>query len=170
MTGVVVWLTGLPSSGKSTLARRVATELGARGRPSLVLDGDEVRAALRPEPGYDEPARAAFYESLAGLAALAARQGLVVLVPATANRAVHREVARQLAPRFVLVFVDTPADECARRDDKGLYARADGAGVTTLPGRGSPYEAPNDADLRVTPDDPDGAARVVSLLEARRDR
>ena len=70
MSGVVVWLTGLPSSGKSTLARAIAA---ASEEPALVLDGDEVREALVPRHGYDPDARAAFYETLGRLAALAAR-------------------------------------------------------------------------------------------------
>ena len=88
--GVVVWLTGLPSSGKSTLARRVAATLRAAGRAVALLDGDEVRACLVPSPGYDDAGRGAFYATLARLAALLAHQGLVVLVPATAHRAEYR--------------------------------------------------------------------------------
>src|SRR5262249_2375634 len=96
--GVVVWLTGLPRSGTPTLAEAVRAALAARGRATLVLDGDAVRAALVPSPGYDAAARDAFYATLARLAALAARQGLVVLVPATAHRRAYRDEARAVAP------------------------------------------------------------------------
>src|SRR5262245_34057334 len=102
-TGVVVWFTGLPASGKSTLARAVRKALRARAQDAVLLDGDQVRASLVPAPGYDEVGRGDFYESLARLAALLARQGLVVLVPATAHRAIFRQRARLLAPRFVEV-------------------------------------------------------------------
>jgi adenylylsulfate kinase len=146
--GVVVWFTGLPSSGKSTLAAKVAQALS--GRASVItLDGDEVRAALRPAPGYAEAERDAFYESLARLAALAARQGHVVLVSATANRRAFRERARALAPAFLEVFVDTPSDECRKRDAKGLYAR----GEAQLPGVGVVYEPPLSAEVVATPAD-----------------
>ncbi len=145
--GVVVWLTGLPSSGKSTLARAVADRLRALGRSTIVLDGDDVRAALRPSPGYDDASREAFYETLARLASLAARQGLVALVPATANRRAYRARAAELAPRFVLVWVDTPLEECERRDAKGLYAEAARGDNSALPGRGADYEPPTDADV-----------------------
>ena len=117
MSGVVVWFTGLPSSGKTTLAGRVARALAAAGRAHCVLDGDAVRAALVPPPGYDAASRAAFYATLARLAALLARQGLVVLVPATAHRRAFRDDARALAPRFVEVFVSTDVDTCRAATD-----------------------------------------------------
>lgn len=140
--GAVVWFTGLPSSGKSTLAQWVRKELALGAVPCCVLDGDEVRAALVPTPTYDQGDRSAFYATLANLAALLARQGLVVLVPATANRRAYREHARKAAPRFVEVYVSTPPEECSRRDTKGLYAKASAGTLAHLPGVGSEYEPP----------------------------
>ena len=112
-----------------------------------MLDGDEVRAALSPPPGYGEAERADFYQSLAGLAALAARQGLVVLVAATANLRAYRDAARALAPRFLEVWVRATVEECARRDPKGLYARARAGSAPGLPGVGAPYQPPPAPDL-----------------------
>jgi adenylylsulfate kinase len=140
--GAVAWLTGLPSAGKSTLASRTAARLRARGVACAVLDGDEVRAALARPASGDPAERDGFYDALAGLAALLARQGLAVVVAATAPRRVHRERARALAPRFLEVHVATPPEECARRDAQGLYRRAERGEVTGLPGAGAPYEAP----------------------------
>jgi adenylylsulfate kinase len=145
--GVVIWLTGLPSSGKSTLARRVAARLCADGRPPVLLDGDDVRACLVPTPGYDEMGRGDFYESLARLAALLARQGFVVLVPATAHRRLFRQRARLLAPRFLEVLVDTGIEACEGRDPRGLWARARAGDVTALPGTGVAYEPPEHPDV-----------------------
>lgn len=145
--GAVVFVTGLPSSGKSTLARRLVERLRAAHRPSALLDGDEVRAALVPAPGYASPDRDAFYATLARLAALLARQGLVVAVAATANRRAHRAEARAISPRFVEVLVDVPPEECARRDAKGLWARARAGGAPDLPGAGAPYERPERPDV-----------------------
>jgi len=156
VTGVVCWFTGLPSSGKTTLARAVA----AQAPGAVLLDGDEVRAALRPAPAYDEASREAFYETLARLAATLAAQGHVVLVPATAHRRGFRALARRLAPRFVEVFVDTPPEECRRRDAKGLYAR----GEAQAPGVGVTYEPPDAPDVVVRPGDADGVERVVAAL------
>ncbi|UJR82602.1 adenylyl-sulfate kinase [Sandaracinus amylolyticus] len=160
-SGVVLWLTGLPSSGKSTLARRAADALRARGIPTLVLDGDDVRETLRPRLGYDDDARDAFYETLARLAALAASQGLVVLVPATAHRRAFRDRARALAPRFVEVHVDVPPEIAEARDDKGFYARARASRSSTMPGVGVSYEPPLAPELVVH-----GSDEVDALLAA----
>ncbi len=162
----IVWLTGLPSSGKSTLGGALADALRARGRASVVvLDGDAVRDALRPTPGYGDEARDAFYETLARLAALLAAQGSTVLVPATANRRAFRERARSLAPgRFVEVFVDTDLETCRARDAKGLYARAARGGASALPGAGADYEAPVSPEVVVHPGE-DAVGRVLERLE-----
>jgi adenylylsulfate kinase len=163
VTGAVVWVTGLPAAGKSTLARRLAARLREAGRACLVLDSDEVRAAIRPPHGYDEAGRDAFYGTLAALAALAARQGLVAIVPGTAHRRAWREQARQGAPRFVEVYVATPLEECRRRDPRGLY----GSGVAGVPGVDVPYEPPPAPDV-VAPrgDDPVAVDQVLARLGA----
>ncbi|HEU4532908.1 MAG TPA: adenylyl-sulfate kinase, partial [Polyangiaceae bacterium] len=122
--GVVVWVTGLPASGKSTFGRALVEALKAEGRAACLLDGDEVRAALEPKPGYDDAGRDAFYGTLASLASLLSHQGLAVVVAATAHRRAYRERCREIAPAFVEVFVDVPLGECRRRDDKGLYEGA----------------------------------------------
>lgn len=147
MSGGVVWITGLPSSGKSTLAGRALRALRGEGLASCLLDGDEVRDALVPRPGYDAAGRDSFYETLARLSALLARQGLVVIVPATAHRRAYRERARALSPRLVEVFVDVPLSICRERDAKGLY-RAAGAGeVGGLPGADVAYEPPRAPEI-----------------------
>lgn len=136
--GAVVWLTGLPGAGKSTLATRLATRLRDARRPVLVLDGDALRDAIVPAPGYDAAARDGFYATLGNLAVMAARQGLIAVVAATAHRRAWRDAVRRAAPRFVEVHVATPLDECRRRDPKGLYAAA----PATLPGATETYEPP----------------------------
>ena len=163
MTGVVAWFTGLPSSGKSTLAAAVAGELRLRGVEAVTLDSDELRAALIPPPGYDDASRAHLYGTLARLAALIARQGHVVLVPATAHRRAFRDAARGLAPAFVEIFVDTPLDECRRRDTKGLYA----VHVAQAPGAGVEYERPVAPEFVTHPSDADAAARIAAHLESQ---
>ena len=113
----------------------------------MLLDSDDIRGALVPAPGYSDKARAGFYETLAHLAALLARQGLVVLVPASSHLRAYRQAARRLAPRFLEVFVDVPLEECARRDTKGLYALARTGRVSNLPGAGAAYEPPLAPDV-----------------------
>jgi adenylylsulfate kinase len=161
VTGVVAWFTGLPSSGKTTLAREVAGELRLRDLHPIVLDSDDLRAAVVPPLGYDETSRDHLYGTLARLAATLARQGHVVLVPATAHRRVYRDAARALAPAYVEIFVDTPLDECRRRDTKGLYA----ANAPLAPGAGLVYEAPIAPDFTVHPADNDVAARIAQHLD-----
>jgi adenylylsulfate kinase len=140
--GWVVWFTGRPSSGKSTLARRVAEALRERDQPAVVLDGDAVRKAIVPPFGYDENARQDFYTTLANLAAVLAAQGLIVLVPATAHRARFREYARKRASRFIEVYVDTAPDAAEQRDSKGLYQAARSGRVRDLPGADLEFEPP----------------------------
>jgi adenylylsulfate kinase len=141
--GIVVWFTGLPASGKSTLAWRLRDRL--RGSP-VVLDSDELRDVLGAA-SYASSDRDAFYGALARLAALLARQGHVVLVAATAARRAYRDAARALAPRFVEVWVRTPLSECEQRDSKGLYARARAGEAPALPGVGVAYEPPESPDV-----------------------
>lgn len=147
MKGSVVWITGLPSSGKSVLAEQVWRRLLHERRPAVLLDGDAVRAAIRPAPGYDEEGRAQFYETLGNLATMLARQGLVVLVPATAHRKVFRDQARASSPHFVEVYLCTSPESCARRDTKGLYAAAREGKASGLPGYDAAYEAPESPDV-----------------------
>ena len=161
MTGVVAWFTGLPSSGKSTLARAVAGELRLRDVHAVVLDSDELRAAIVPPLGYDDASRQHLYGTLARLAAQLARQGHVVLVPATAHRRAFRDAARALAPAFVEVFVDTPIEECRRRDTKGLYA----AGAPLAPGAGVAYEPPPAPDFTVRMGEAEAAATIAKRLD-----
>jgi adenylylsulfate kinase len=147
MTGMVIWFTGLPASGKSTLAREVRERLLDRGKTPCLLDSDVIRQVTAPLLGYSDEGRDAFYEALAGLAAELASQGLVVLVAATAHRSAYRERARSLAPRFLEVWVTTPVDVCRLRDGKGLYAGEPGV-TSALPGVGTVYEEPVHPDIR----------------------
>ncbi len=142
MTGAVVWVTGLPASGKSTLARRLRDRLRSAGVGAAVLDGDEVRAALVPPPGFGEGDRAAFYETLGNLALGLAADGLVAIVAATAHRRAFRDRVRSRAARFVEVLLDVPAETCAARDPKGLWARAREGAAPDLPGAAVAYEPP----------------------------
>jgi adenylylsulfate kinase len=161
--GAVVWLTGLPAAGKSTLAARLDGRLRAASVPAVVLDSDELREVLVPRPGHAPEARDAFYRTLAGLAALLARRGLVVVVAATAHRRVWRDHARALAPRYLEVHVATPVAECRARDPKGLYGSP--AVLAQLPGGGVAYEAPLHPDVVAQHgDDPHAVDAVLARL------
>lgn len=138
--GIVIWLTGLPQSGKSTLARRVRDRIAPR-RSCVLLDSDDVRAAIGATH-YGLGERDDFYHMLAGLAGLLAREGHVVLVAATAPRRAYRDAARAAAPDYAEVWVKTPLAECEARDTKGLYASARRGDAPDLPGMGVAYEPP----------------------------
>jgi adenylylsulfate kinase len=146
--GLVVWFTGLPASGKSTWAARLQEDLRERGSPVCLLDGDDIRRLVRPDLGYNEKDRNLHYRSLAELAAYIARQGHIVLVAATAHKKSYRADAREVAPHFLEVFVDTPISLCHKRDPKALYRNSQ-SGALPLPGAGIPYEPPDSPDYKI---------------------
>jgi adenylylsulfate kinase len=145
--GRVVWITGLPSAGKSTLAGTLCERLRAEHVTCCLLDGDAVRGALVPHPGYDQPSRDDFYETLARLAALLAEQDLIVIVAATAHRRAYRDRARALVRGFLEVWVDVPLEECRARDAKGLYAAGAQGQISAVPGQDAAYEPPLTPDV-----------------------
>jgi adenylylsulfate kinase len=162
-----VWLTGLPASGKSAIAKALLDELHRRGIDAAVLESDALRTQLTPFPRYDEAERDEFYATMARWGADLARRGKAVIFDATANKRAYRDAARREIARFAEVFVDTPVEICAARDPKGLYRRAR---TTTLPGIHVPYEAPPAPELVVRGDrgtPAQAAAAIVELLERR---
>lgn len=164
--GVVIWITGRPSSGKSVFAERLRRRLVHAQRPAVLLDGDAVRAAMKPPVGYDEQARSDFYETLANLAAMFAAQALVVIVPATAHRQHYRDYAKRVAPRWLEVYVNVSSEQCAERDAKGLYAAVREGRAMGLPGADVPYEPPSKPDvIALGGYDEDAVTKVVRLLE-----
>ncbi|HEY3254611.1 MAG TPA: adenylyl-sulfate kinase [Polyangiaceae bacterium] len=167
MTGVIVWFTGLPSSGKSRLARRVQARLTGECKPCCLLDGDRVRSLLHPQPGYSNAERDDFYLTLGGLALELAQQGLIVLVSATANRKEYRDRVRAQAPRFIEVWMTASLDECRVRDAKRLYAQFAGGQIRGVPGEDAIYEAPEFAEVTANGgDDDDALQRIVLSLAA----
>jgi adenylylsulfate kinase len=164
--GVLVWITGLPSSGKTSLAEAVKQRLTIQGVACCVLDGDAVRGAMQPPFGYTAAERENFYATLGRLGALLAKQGLVVLAAATAPSKQHRAVGRQAAPAFVEVYVDTPLTECERRDRKGLYARARKGEIADFPGIGTRYELPETPDVTARGGTNDEAVAAVCFAIA----
>ena len=150
MSGKVVWLTGLPSAGKSTIAVALAERLQHEGRAVQVLDGDEVRAQLCADLGYGRADRDENVRRIGYVAGLLARHGVTVLCPVVSPyRAARDSVRERVGDAFVEVWVSTPVDVCAERDVKGLYARQRAGTMTGLTGVDDPYEAPLAADVVV---------------------
>ena len=143
----MVWLTGLPATGKSTVAGHLREILALRSVCAVIFDGDEVRRILTPNPTYSDDERDRFYADLADLAALASGQGLTTLVPATAPRRAYRDRARSLVDTFVEVYLVADPALLEWRDPKGLYTLARAGRIDRLPGQGAIYEAPESPDL-----------------------
>jgi adenylyl-sulfate kinase len=172
-TGATVWFTGLPASGKSTLAAALERELVSRGRMAYLLDGDNLRHGLNGDLGFDRESRAENVRRSAHVARLFADAGVVALVSLVSPYAGERAEARQLHEAgdipFLEVYVNTPLAECERRDPKGLYARARRGEICDFTGIDDPYEPPACADVELGRGDlPLKAA--VDLLVRRLDR
>lgn len=154
--GWVLWFTGMPASGKSTLAFALQERLYKCGVGAIVLDSDALRAILTPDATYTPAERDAFYARLIDLAELLTQQGANVLIAATANRRAYRDAARARFAahvHFAEVWVHCSLDTCRARDPKGLYARLAGSAASQLPGAGAAYEPPQHAEVLLNTDE-----------------
>ncbi len=147
----ILWFTGLSGSGKSTIANLVERRLVAMGRHTMVLDGDNVRHGLNRDLGFTEADRVENIRRIAEVAKLFVEAGLIVLVsfisPYRAERGLARDTVE--AGEFLEIYVDTPVDECRRRDPKGLYAKADAGQLRNFTGVDAPYEPPTTPELHL---------------------
>jgi adenylylsulfate kinase len=153
-TGATVWLTGLPSAGKTTLATALAARLRARGVVAVEnLDGDEVREFLSKGLGFSREDRDANVLRIGWVAATLAKHGVLVLASVISPYAATRDAVRALhderGAAFLEVHVATPVEVCSERDVKGLYARQRAGELTGLTGVDAPYEAPTAPAARI---------------------
>lgn len=154
-SGVVVWITGIPAAGKTTLALQLSSLLVARSRNVVLLDGDEVRAGLSSDLGFSIEDRAENVRRIAETAKLVSHCGAVVVVAAVSPMRADRDRARTIvspAAHFVEVFVDVPLEVAQARDPKRLYARARAGDLLQLTGIDSAYEAPVAPDVHLRTD------------------
>jgi adenylyl-sulfate kinase len=171
--GATVWLTGLPASGKSTIAAAVEARLLEAGRAAYVLDGDNLRHGLNGDLGFSAEDRTENVRRTAEVAALLADAGVVCLAALVSPYAADRDAARAAHARrelpFLEIHVATTLAECEARDPKGLYARARAGELTGLTGVDAPYEPPAEPEMRVMPGEPVEAAveRLLAILPAR---
>jgi bifunctional enzyme CysN/CysC len=147
----VLWFTGLSGSGKSTIANLLEKKLHAAGLHTYLLDGDNVRHGLNRDLGFTEEDRVENIRRVAEVARLMVDAGLIVMVSFISPFRAERRMARELLAEgeFVEIFVDTPFEECARRDPKGLYAKALQGAIKNFTGIDSPYESPEKPEIHL---------------------
>ena len=148
---VVLWFTGLSGAGKSTIANLVEKRLHAQGRHTMTLDGDNVRHGLNRDLGFTEADRVENIRRVAEVAKLFVEAGTIVLVSFISPYRAERMLARECVEpdEFIEIYVDTPVDECRRRDPKGLYQRADAGQIRNFTGIDAPYEPPEDPEIHL---------------------
>jgi len=155
-TGATVWFTGLPSSGKSSIAALVEERLVEAGRPAYRLDGDNLRHGLNGDLGFSAEDRSENMRRAGEVAALFADAGVVALVALVSPFAADRETARAAHRRaglaFAEAYVSTPPEECERRDPKGMWARARAGEITGFTGVDDPYDPPAAPELTLGPE------------------
>jgi adenylylsulfate kinase len=163
---VVLWFTGLPASGKSTLAHAVEEALHRRGCRSFVLDGDNVRHGLCQDLGFSLGDRAENMRRVGELAKLFLEAGSIVLTAFISPLRLEREKVRALIPHgeFLEIYCDAPLDVCEQRDPKGLYAKARRGEIRDFTGISSPYEVPLNPELVINTVEKELPACVESVL------
>ena len=168
-SGFVLWFTGLPASGKTTIASLVKERLLSLGRKVELLDGDALRRDLDPEIGFSPEDRAIHIRRVAFVSELLARNGVAVLV-CLVSPYVHTRAAAQkmIGNKFIEVFVKCSLETCISRDPKGLYKRALAGEIPNMTGIGDPYEEPPNPDIIVDTENntaSENMAIVLSKLE-----
>ncbi len=162
----VVWITGLPASGKTTVARELVAMLRERGLEATLVDSDETREIITPNPTYEAAERALVYRAMAYLAKRLDDAGTIPVVAATAHARELRDEVRKVAGGLFLVHASAPLAVCEARDPKGLYERARSQSDGAMPGVHVRYEPPSDADLEVDTGGDDAARAARAVLEA----
>src|SRR5580704_15645706 len=168
----LLWFTGLSGAGKSTIADHVERKLHALGKHTFVLDGDNVRHGLNRDLGFTEADRVENIRRVAEMAKLFVDAGLITLVSFIAPFRAEREMARELVEpgEFIESFVDTPVEECSRRDPKGLYQKAYAGELQNFTGLDSPYEPPLNPELTLdalNDSATDLADRIIDFIQQR---
>jgi bifunctional enzyme CysN/CysC len=168
----ILWFTGLSGAGKSTIANHLDRRLNELGCHTMLLDGDNVRHGLNRDLGFTDTDRVENIRRAAEVARLMGEAGLIVINAFISPFRADRRMAREIASphEFFEIFVDTPLDECQRRDPKGLYARAAAGAIPNFTGIDSPYEAPENPEMRLETVGIDAEALADQIIQDLRRR
>ena len=163
----VLWFTGLPAAGKSTIANLVEARLHDRGTHTILLDGDNIRHGLNRDLGFTEADRVENIRRIGEVSKLMTEAGLIVLCAFVSPFRAERRMVRELLEEgeFIEIFVDTPLEECIARDPKGLYRRALAGEIKNFTGVDQAYEAPENPELRLDATGEDADRLVVDVIE-----
>jgi len=168
--GMTIWLTGLPSAGKTTVGTEVTEQLGAAGLHVEFLDGDVIRKRLFPELGYTKHDRDENVLRLALLAQLLSRNGVIVVVAAIAPYRAIRQRIRESSANFIEVYINAAPSVCEQRDVKGLYRKARQGELVGFTGIDDPYESPLQPEVECRTDRETIAESAEKVLERVLDR
>jgi len=168
----VLWLTGLSGSGKSTIANLVEQALNTDNKHTYILDGDNVRHGLSSDLGFAPEDRIENIRRVSEVARLMVDAGLIIIVCLISPFQSERERARRIIGEgeFIEVFIDTPLEECERRDPKGLYRRARAGEIRGMTGIDAPYEAPDQAELHIKTMNQSPEDSAILILQWLRDK
>ena len=156
--GWTIWITGLPGSGKSIVARTLKQRLSNEGIRSQIISSDQLRRILTPDPVYSEDERDMVYQTLTYIVEVLIRNGVNVIIDATGNKRKYRDDCRAKVKRFFEVYLRCPLDTCIERESsrketymapKHIYVKAQASERNTVPGLGDPYEAPKTPEVLV---------------------
>jgi adenylylsulfate kinase len=165
-----VWLTGLPASGKSTIAAELKRALAGAGLNAEVLESDELRRVLTPQPTYSLEERDLFYRALAYFGSRLVVHGVPVLFDATGHRRIYRELARSLIPQFLEVAIVCPLAVCEQRDKKGTYRGGYSGRSATVPGLQVNYEPPLHPDVTIDTTTTKAGPAAEAIMQTLRKR
>ena len=166
--GFVLWFTGRPAAGKTTIAKLVLDKLRQRKVNAAHLESDALRKIFTPDAVYSRKERDWFYSIIGFLATLLSEHGVNVIIDATANRRHYRDQVRRTVPIFAEIYIRCPFDICEQRDPKGIYAAARNGRTENVPGIQDPYEEPLEPALTIDADQTgpeDASEAILQYLE-----
>ena len=163
---ILIWFTGLSGSGKSTIANELEVELYKRKYLTYLLDGDNIRHGLNKDLGFDDKSRVENIRRIAEVAKLFLDSGIITISAFISPFKSEREFVRSLTKDFIEVFVDTPLEECIKRDPNGLYKKALNKEIKNFTGIDSPYEKPDNPEIILSYKDSieDSVQKIINYL------